>query len=156
MTMTALFTDSFCQILICNPSNPTGSVYAKHHLEALVRVLAKPENQHIWVISDEIYHELVFDSSIGETVSLASFAELKGRCVVVDGVSKAFAMTGYRLGWMAGPRHLASAVAKLQGQVTSCAGSVSQFVRAADNVTQKLIVYTGRPQGDDTDALSLP
>lgn len=108
-------------VLICTPSNPTGSVYSKEELEGLVKVLAKyPE---IIVISDEIYEHITY---VGNTVSLASFPELKDRVVIINGVSKAYAMTGWRIGYCACPLEIAKAVTKLHGQYTSNCSSIAQ------------------------------
>ena len=108
-------------VLICSPSNPTGSVYSKDELAGLVAVLAKYPD--IIVISDEIYEHI---SYVGGTVSLASFPELKDRVVVINGVSKAYAMTGWRIGYCAAPLYIAKAVSKLHGQYTSNCSSIAQ------------------------------
>jgi Aspartate/tyrosine/aromatic aminotransferase len=108
-------------VMICSPSNPTGSVYSREELAGLVKVLAKyPE---IIVIADEIYEHI---SYVGKTVSLASFPELKDRVVVINGVSKAYAMTGWRIGYCAAPLYIAKAVGKLHGQYTSNCSSIAQ------------------------------
>lgn len=109
-------------IIMCSPSNPTGSVYTGTELQALVDVLAK--HPGIVVIADEIYEHINYTG--GEFVSLASFPEIAGRTVVINGVSKAYAMTGWRIGYCAAPLEIAKAVAKLQGQVTSGASSIAQ------------------------------
>lgn len=108
-------------VLICSPSNPTGSVYSKEELEGLVKVLAKYPD--IIVIADEIYEHITY---VGNTVSLASFPELKDRVVVINGVSKAYAMTGWRIGYCAAPIAIAKAVSKLHGQYTSNCSSIAQ------------------------------
>lgn len=108
-------------VLICSPSNPTGSVYSKEELEGLVKVLAKYPD--IIVIADEIYEHITY---VGNTVSLASFPELKDRVVVINGVSKAYAMTGWRIGYCAAPLAIAKAVSKLHGQYTSNCSSIAQ------------------------------
>lgn len=108
-------------IILCSPSNPTGSVYSKHELEGLANILAKyPE---IIIIADEIYEHINY---IGKHESIAQFENVRDRVVVINGVSKAYAMTGWRLGWIAGPQWIASACNKLQGQYTSGASSISQ------------------------------
>lgn len=109
-------------IIMCSPSNPTGSVYTGTELQALVDVLAK--HPGIVVIADEIYEHINYTG--GEFVSLASFPEIAGRTVVINGVSKAYAMTGWRIGYCAAPLEIAKAVTKLQGQVTSGASSIAQ------------------------------
>ena len=108
-------------VLICSPSNPTGSVYTRDELQALATVLAK----YPWVvvIADEIYEHIIYD---GEFVSLASFPEIADRTVVINGVSKAYAMTGWRIGYCAAPLWMAKAVSKLQGQTTSGVSSIAQ------------------------------
>ena len=117
----AAITDKTKMVLICSPSNPTGSVYSKEELQGLVNVLAKyPE---ITVLADEIYEHINFTGSF---TSLGSFKEIADRVVVINGVSKAYAMTGWRIGYCAAPLHIAKACTKLQGQYTSCSSSVAQ------------------------------
>ncbi|NDV59300.1 pyridoxal phosphate-dependent aminotransferase [Bacteroides sp. 519] len=108
-------------LILCSPSNPTGSVYSKDELEGLAKVLAKHPN--IIVIADEIYEHINY---IGKHQSIAQFPEIRERVVIVNGVSKAYAMTGWRIGFIAGPQWIVSAVNKLQGQYTSGPCSVSQ------------------------------
>ncbi len=117
-------------LLLCSPSNPSGSVYSRQELEGLVAVLAR--HPEITVLSDEIYEHINYTGSF---TSMASFPEIADRTVIVNGVSKAYAMTGWRVGFMAGPLALAKAVTKLQGQTTSVISSIAQ--RAA------LAAYTG-------------
>ncbi len=117
-------------LILCSPSNPTGSVYTKEELQALADVLVKHPN--VYVISDEIYEHINY---IGKHQSLAQFSELRDRVIVVNGVSKGYAMTGWRIGWIAAPQWIASACGMLQGQYTSGASSISQ--KAA------LAAYTG-------------
>jgi aspartate aminotransferase len=107
--------------LLCSPSNPTGSVYTKSELKAIVDILAKHPN--IFIITDEIYEHINF---IGGHESIAQFPEIKDRVVVINGVSKSYAMTGYRIGYMAGPVWLAKACNKLQGQMTTNASTIAQ------------------------------
>lgn len=107
--------------LICSPSNPTGSLYSKSELKALVDVLEKyPE---IVIISDEIYEHINFE---GKHESIAQFKRIQDRVVIVNGVSKAFAMTGWRIGYIAAPEYIAKACTKVQGQMTSGASSIAQ------------------------------
>jgi len=108
-------------VLLCSPSNPTGSVYTKDELQALVDVLK--EYPDITVLSDEIYRHINFT---GSYTSMATFPELEGRVVVINGVSKAYAMTGWRIGYCAAPPEVAKAVAKLQSQYTSGPSSIAQ------------------------------
>lgn len=108
-------------IILCSPSNPTGSVYSKAELKALADVLAKHPN--IYIISDEIYEHINY---IGKHESIAQYEELTDRMIIVNGVSKCYAMTGWRIGWMAAPKEIAKACSKLQGQYTSGPCSISQ------------------------------
>ncbi len=117
----ATITPATRMILICSPSNPTGSVYTREELQGLVDVLAK--HPEIIVLADEIYEHINFTGSF---TSLASFPEIADRTVIINGVSKAYAMTGWRIGYSASPLWLAKAVNKLQGQYTSNASSIAQ------------------------------
>ncbi len=109
-------------IILCSPSNPTGSVYTREELQGLVDVLAR--YPQVLVIADEIYEHINYTG--GDFVSLASFPEIADRTVVINGVSKAYAMTGWRIGYCAAPLEIAKAVTKLQGQFTSGASSIAQ------------------------------
>ncbi len=117
----AAITPKTRMLLLCSPSNPTGSVYSKAELQALVDVLAK--HPDIIVLADEIYEHINYT---GTFTSMASFPEIAGRTVIINGVSKAYAMTGWRIGYCAAPLWLAKAVNKLQGQYTSNASSIAQ------------------------------
>lgn len=117
----AAITPKTRMLLLCSPSNPTGSVYSKEELQALVDVLAKYPD--IIVLADEIYEHINY---IGSFTSMASFPEIADRTVIINGVSKAYAMTGWRIGYCAAPLWLAKAVNKLQGQYTSNASSIAQ------------------------------
>lgn len=108
-------------VLFCSPSNPTGSVYSREELHQLVEVLK--DYPDILVLSDEIYRHINFT---GSYTSMATFPELEGRVVVINGVSKAYAMTGWRIGFCAAPLPIAKACTKLQGQYTSGASSIAQ------------------------------
>ena len=115
-------TDKTRVLILCSPSNPTGSCYSKKDLERLANVLRKHPN--ISIISDEIYEYIVFDD---EHISLLNVApDLKDRVALINGFSKGFAMTGWRLGYLAGPKELVKAVAKIQSQETSAPSSISQ------------------------------
>ncbi len=107
--------------IICSPSNPTGAVYSHAELAALARVLES--HRRVWVISDEVYERIEYGAG---HASPAEFPAIADRVVLVNGVSKAFAMTGWRIGYLAGPAAFVSAAAKLQGQMTGNASSVSQ------------------------------
>jgi aspartate aminotransferase len=113
-------------LLLCSPSNPTGCVYSKEELKAIADVIA--EYDDIFVIADEIYEHINF---VGGHESIAQFENIRDRVVIINGVSKAYAMTGYRIGYMAGPEWLAKATTKLQGQVTSGATSVAMMAAIA-------------------------
>ena len=108
-------------IILCSPSNPTGSVYSKEELEALKNVLLKHER--VIVIADEIYEHINY---VGKHASMAQFDEIKDRVVIINGVSKAYAMTGWRIGFVAAPEWIVKGSNKLQGQYTSGPCSVSQ------------------------------
>lgn len=108
-------------IILCSPSNPTGSVYSSEELKALKDVLLRHER--VIVIADEIYEHINY---IGSHASMAQFPEIKDRVVIINGVSKAYAMTGWRIGFIAAPEWIVKACNKLQGQYTSGPCSVSQ------------------------------
>ena len=108
-------------LILCSPSNPTGSVYSKEELAGLAEVIARHER--VIVIADEIYEHINY---IGKHESIAQFTDIKDRVVLVNGVSKAYAMTGWRIGFIAAPEWIVKGVNKLQGQYTSGPSSVSQ------------------------------
>ena len=108
-------------LLLCSPSNPTGSVYTRDELQALVDVIAR--HKDIIVMADEIYEHINYTGSF---TSVGSFAEIADRTVIINGVSKAYAMTGWRIGYCAAPTAIAKACTKLQGQYTSGASSIAQ------------------------------
>jgi len=109
-------------IIFNSPSNPTGVAYESDDLEPLVPILA---DSGIWIASDEIYCRLIYDGRSHR--SFAQFKELQERLVIIDGWSKAYAMTGWRIGFLAGPKNLASAVGKIQSHTTSHASSIAQY-----------------------------
>ena len=113
-------------LILCSPSNPTGAVYSADELEALAEVLRRHER--VVVVSDEIYEHINY---IGQHASIAACPGMKERTVVVNGVSKAYAMTGWRIGFTASPEWIAKACSKLQGQYTSGPCSVSQMAATA-------------------------
>lgn len=117
----AAITPNTRALILCSPSNPTGSVYSKEELAGLAAVLAKHER--IITIADEIYEHINY---VGRHESIAQFTEIKDRVVIVNGVSKAYAMTGWRIGFIAAPEWIVKGVNKLQGQYTSGPCSVSQ------------------------------
>ncbi|MBN1414351.1 MAG: pyridoxal phosphate-dependent aminotransferase [Bacteroidales bacterium] len=112
--------------LICSPSNPSGAVYSRNELRAFADVLQK--HQKIFILSDEIYEHINF---VGVHESIAQFPELKDRVVVINGVSKAYAMTGWRIGYMGAPLWLTKACDKLQGQMTTGASTIAQKAAVA-------------------------
>ena len=109
-------------LMLCSPNNPTGSVYTLENLKALVEVLK--QHPQIVVLADEIYQHILYT---GKHETLAQFPELEDRLIIINGVSKAYAMTGYRIGWMAThDKDLITAVKRLQGQTISCATTIAQ------------------------------
>lgn len=108
-------------LILCSPSNPTGSVYSKAELEGLAEVIKKHED--MFVLADEIYEHIIYT---GRHESIAQFDGMKERTIVVNGVSKAYAMTGWRIGFIAAPEWIVKGCNKLQGQYTSGPCSVSQ------------------------------
>ena len=117
----AAITERTRLIILCSPSNPTGSIYNRDELQALAAVLAR--HPQVMIIADEIYEHINY---VGRHESLAQFAEIADRVAIINGVSKAYAMTGYRIGFVAAPLWLAKAITKLQGQYTSGASSIAQ------------------------------
>lgn len=115
------------KLLIFNsPSNPTGMVYSKAELQALADVLKK--HPQVYILSDEIYELITFDCTFE---SFAQFPELRDRMIIMNGVSKGFAMTGWRIGYIAAPAEIAAACNKVQGQMTSAASSIAQKASVA-------------------------
>ena len=108
-------------LILCSPSNPTGSVYSKAELEGLAQVIKRHED--MFVLADEIYEHIIYT---GRHESLAQFEGMKERTILVNGVSKAYAMTGWRIGFIAAPEWIVKGCNKLQGQYTSGPCSVSQ------------------------------
>lgn len=108
-------------LILCSPSNPTGSVYSKEELRGLAEVILKHED--VFVIADEIYEHINY---VGKHESIAQFEGMKERTIIVNGVSKAYAMTGWRIGYIAAPEWIVKGCNKLQGQYTSGPCSVSQ------------------------------
>ena len=121
MQLEAAITDKTRAIIYSSPCNPSGSVYTKEELKGLAEVLAKYPD--VIIISDEIYEHIVYGE---KNVSIASFPEVYNQTVTVNGLAKAFAMTGWRIGFIGAPAWLAKACETLQGQVTSGANSIAQ------------------------------
>ena len=109
-------------LMLCSPNNPTGSVYSYENLKAIVEVLKR--HPQVNVLADEIYQHILYT---GKHETLAQFPELEDRLIIINGVSKAYAMTGYRIGWLAThDKELLTAVKRLQGQTISCATTIAQ------------------------------
>jgi len=114
-------------IILCTPSNPTGSAYSKEHLESLLDVVRRHD---VWLVVDEIYGELVYDGF--QHVSVPAIApDLRDRTVVISGVSKTYAMTGWRIGWSITPTDLARMLDMVQSQSTTNAAAVAQAAASA-------------------------
>lgn len=120
-------------LLICTPNNPTGSVYSHDQLVGIVNVLKR--HPEITVLSDEIYAHIQY---IGKHEGLGQFPEIQDRIIIINGVSKAYAMTGYRIGWMAcHDKNLIGACKRLQGQMITCATTIAQKAAEAAYVGQQ-------------------
>lgn len=117
-----LITPKTKAVMICSPNNPTGTVIPEEELKKLAEVVVK--NQ-IWCISDEIYCELVYDGT--KHVSIGSFPGMKDYAIILNGFSKSFAMTGWRIGYIAAPAELLAQIVKLHGYNTICAPIFSQY-----------------------------
>lgn len=126
-------------IILCSPSNPTGSIYSKTELEGLANVLAKHPN--IIILADEIYEHINY---VGKHESIAQFENIRDRVVIINGVSKGYAMTGWRLGWLAAPKWIADACNKLQGQSTSGPSSITQKAAEAAYTGDQSCIETMR------------
>lgn len=132
----AAITPRTCALLLNSPSNPTGAVYTREELDALAEVLER--HPRVTVISDEIYEHINFTGD--KVASIAHCRGMKDRVVIINGVSKAYAMTGWRIGYLAAPTAIAKAVTKLQGQMTSGASSIAQkAAEAAYNGPQECV-----------------
>lgn len=118
----AAITPKTKMLILCSPSNPTGSVYTQAELKELADVLA--HNPHVYVVADEIYEHINY---VGKHQSIGQFTEIRDRVIIVNGVSKAYAMTGWRIGYLAAAEWIAKGCNKLQGQYTSGPCSVSQI-----------------------------
>ena len=112
-------------LILCSPSNPTGSVYSREELRELAEVILRHDG--VYVLADEIYEHINYT---GHHESIAQFEGMQERCIIVNGVSKAYAMTGWRIGFIAGPEWIVKGCNKLQGQYTSGPCSVSQIAAA--------------------------
>ena len=122
----AAITQKTRMLILCSPSNPTGSVYNKQELQALAEVILRHED--LFVLADEIYEHINY---VGHHESIAQFPGMKERTIIVNGISKAYAMTGWRIGYIAAPEWIVKGCNKLQGQYTSGPCSVSQMAALA-------------------------
>lgn len=135
----AAITPKTRMLILCSPSNPTGSVYTKDELEALAKVIKRHDD--LFVLADEIYEHINY---VGKHESIAQFPGMKERTIIVNGVSKAYAMTGWRIGFIAAPEWIVKGCNKLQGQYTSGPCSVSQKAAEAAYTTSQECVETMR------------
>ena len=135
----AAITPKTRMLILCSPSNPTGSVYSKEELKALADVIKKHDD--LFVLADEIYEHINY---VGHHESIAQFEGMKERCVIVNGVSKAYAMTGWRIGYIAAPEWIVKGCNKLQGQYTSGPCSISQKAAVEAYVASQECVETMR------------
>ena len=135
----AAITPKTRMLILCSPSNPTGSVYTKDELEALAEVIKRHDD--LFVLADEIYEHINY---VGKHESTAQFPGMKERTIIVNGVSKAYAMTGWRIGFIAAPEWIVKGCNKLQGQYTSGPCSVSQKAAEAAYTTSQECVETMR------------
>ena len=135
----AAITPKTRMLILCSPSNPTGSVYTKDELAALAEVIKRHEG--MYVLADEIYEHINY---VGKHESIAQFPGMKERTIIVNGVSKAYAMTGWRIGFIAAPEWIVKGCNKLQGQYKSGPCSVSQKAAEAAYTTSQECVETMR------------
>jgi aspartate aminotransferase len=132
-------------IVLNNPSNPTGAVYSKKQIEALAKVVV---DRHLLVISDDIYRQLVYGDAQYHSIAAVS-PQVAERTILVDGVSKTYAMTGWRIGYTAGPLPLIKAMAKIQGQSTSNPTHIAQIAALAALTGDQSCVQTMRKAFDE-------
>ena len=141
----AAITPKTRMLILCSPSNPTGSVYSKEELEGLANVLKK--HPEVYVHADEIYEHINY---VGKHESIAQFPGMKEQTIIINGVSKAYAMTGWRIGYMAAPEWIVKGCNKLQGQYTSGPCSVSQkaaeaaYILSQDCVEEMRVAFERR------------
>ncbi|MCV6576526.1 MAG: pyridoxal phosphate-dependent aminotransferase [Cohaesibacter sp.] len=146
-SLESAITDKTRWVIINSPSNPTGAVYHQDEWQALIDVLVS--HPHVSILTDEIYEHIIYENAQNIT-PVALDERLKERCVIVNGMSKAYAMTGWRLGFAAGPQHVMQAITKLLGQSTTCACSFAQSAAvealygSPEPVEEMLRAYTKR------------
>jgi aspartate/methionine/tyrosine aminotransferase len=116
-------TDKTKVLVFCSPANPTGSVYPADEVDAIARWAVAND---VWIVTDEIYHKLVYGDAVFTSVP-KNVPEIAERVVITSGVAKSYAMTGWRIGWSVGPEEFTKGVAKLQSQLTSNIGNISQL-----------------------------
>jgi aspartate/methionine/tyrosine aminotransferase/prephenate dehydrogenase len=126
--LASAITSSTRIIIICNPCNPTGAMWPPALLEGIAALLMRPEYRHVFVLADEIYERTFYDV---DHVAFASLPGMFARTLTINGFSKGYSMMGFRLGYLAAPAPIAEQAAKLQSQLTSCAGSISQEAAVA-------------------------
>jgi aspartate aminotransferase len=133
-------------MFLCSPSNPSGSLYSKDELKALAEVI-DASGVEMYIFSDEIYEHINF---VGKHESIAQFDFIRDKVIVINGVSKGYAMTGWRIGYIAAPKWIAKACNKIQGQLTSGASSVSQMASVAalnietNNISEMVAAFKRR------------
>ena len=139
-------------VIINSPNNPSGSIYSENEYRAIAKVLQKYPN--IYIISDEIYEHISYDKKV---FSFASIPEMYDRTITVNGVAKAFAMTGWRIGYIGAPEWIAKACNKMQGQITSGANSIAQraTIAALDASPEKIKYMVDEPKKRRTIILRL-
>jgi aspartate aminotransferase len=134
-------------LILNNPNNPTGACCSAQELRAIADVMVK--HPHVWIMSDDMYEHLVFDGFKHTTIAQVA-AELGSRTVTISGASKAYAMTGWRIGYAGGPRNLIKAMVNMQGQATAGVSTVGQAAAAAaldgpqDGVSEQIVAYRKR------------
>src|SRR3990172_895316 len=126
-------------MIFSSPCNPTGTVYAKGELKAIAEIIAEHEN--IYIISDEIYEHILFN---GKHESIAQFDFIKDKVITINAVSKSFAMTGWRIGYMGSPEWIARACIKIQGQITSGTCTIAQKAAVAAINAEPVSIYEMR------------
>ncbi len=137
----AAITDKTVTIILNSPSNPTGAVYSKKELEGLAKIV---EKHNLTVISDEIYEKLVYDVEFCSIASVSSY--MKENTIVVNGVSKAYSMTGWRIGYLAAPKEISAVISRVQGHTTSNACSISQYASVTAMLEGESVVETMRQE----------
>lgn len=139
LTLEKVITSKTKLLIICNPSNPTGTLYSKEELEALSEIVLK---YNLFVLSDEIYEKLIYDKKFTSFASVNK--KIKPKTIIVNGISKSYAMTGWRLGYVAAKENIINAINKIQSHTTSSASSISQYaaieaVAGSQSVIDKMI-----------------